>query len=1004
MVVIITYEQCNLEGKRIAMIVGINRYKDKNIQALQGAENDAMELYRKLTDPDISNFEISEGHYLLGEAATFEQIRLAVGDIFWGSGPYDIALFYFSGHAFVDGYGNAYMASYDMIKEEPFLHGINLEELKRIASSAKNISHVVMILDCCYSGLGNVKGNPPELDTPFLDFKEVPKSIIVIASSADDQKSKENIFKHYDGNSHYHGALTFYLLEGLDGKASNDYGIISLVSLTKYLEPLQASRKGIKYYVKFEQISDINIAIAPQKACEYMEKVVEKARTAISDSNQELHTLIDAAMGVSHMLMTFPKNKEVLTLKNKISVALTKYQHAMKAWLLINQASIRRNMLDRPDEFIKLLTLVDDMVFEKIPSLVGTNNESILYLIYDASTQKYEKGKDGIKNFVRYTEQYKIQNIPTISIGKYDDAIKKYDEEIKKDPRQVNAWYGRGNVFFASGNYDEAIKNYNKAIKINPHFVDAWYCKGISLNNLGKYTAAIKCFDNAIEINPYYAEAWQARGDALFESGNYDEAIKNYDKVINTDPFYANAWYSKGIVLYYLRNYDDAISCFDKAIEIDQNYVGAWYTKGDALFESGNYDEAIQCYDKVTEIDSNYIDARGWTNKGNAFYALGNYDKAIELYDRALKKDRKYASAWRNRGLALYKLGNYNDAINNYNKAININPDFVDAWFDKGEASNSLGKYDAAIECYDKAVSIDQNYIDAWHGKGLVLYNLGKYDAAIECYDKAVSIDQNYIDAWHGKGIVLYNLGKYEESIACFDKAINIDRNYAKAWHGKAIALQTLKQFKEALRCADKAIKLDPKDLYSLLVRGYSLQALGKYSEAEQCYNKALDLDPKNINALSDLSLLYSEFLYNYEKALELKRRVLEIDPDNFLAKTNIVENLIKVGRYKEARKYALQVLDESLDTVKQCIIKFLIFTSYLLEGNTTNGTNEFFDYYSKLDKDFKIEEEQWIFRGLIKAINKSSVNVQTRFLLLSLIDLLQGKIDRKKLSFFQEF
>jgi tetratricopeptide (TPR) repeat protein len=181
---------------------------------------------------------------------------------------------------------------------------------------------------------------------------------------------------------------------------------------------------------------------------------------------------------------------------------------------------------------------------------------------------------------------------------------------------------------------------------------------------------------------------------------------------------------------------------------------------------------------------------------------------------------------------------------------------------------------------------------------------------------------------------------------------------------------------------------------------------MGNYSEAEHCYNAALKLNPKDIDALSGLSVLYAEYMDMYDKALQLAHRMLEINPD-FQAKTNIAENLIKVGRYEEGRKYALQVLNETQDTVSQSINRFLISSSYLLENDTTNGAKELakvLGYYKNLNEDFKVEEEQWSFRGLINVISKSNTNLQTKFLLLTLIDLIHGKIDRNRLSFFHAF
>jgi hypothetical protein len=63
---------------------------------------------------------------------------------------------------------------------------------------------------------------------------------IVLASSEANQKSREKEdYKHYkhNGGPHYHGIFTYYLIEGLDGKAADkETGIINIENLQKYVE------------------------------------------------------------------------------------------------------------------------------------------------------------------------------------------------------------------------------------------------------------------------------------------------------------------------------------------------------------------------------------------------------------------------------------------------------------------------------------------------------------------------------------------------------------------------------------------------------------------------------------------------------------------------------------------------------------------------------------------------------------------------------------------------
>src|SRR5437879_4646271 len=115
-----------LTGNRLAIIIGINKYLDPKIAKLPGAEYDAQEMYERLKDQNVGNF--NQCRQLVGEQATCVEIRKAINDAFWKTDFYDLVLFYFSGHGFVDSYNDGYIAPYDMSLDEPYTLGINMGE------------------------------------------------------------------------------------------------------------------------------------------------------------------------------------------------------------------------------------------------------------------------------------------------------------------------------------------------------------------------------------------------------------------------------------------------------------------------------------------------------------------------------------------------------------------------------------------------------------------------------------------------------------------------------------------------------------------------------------------------------------------------------------------------------------------------------------------------------------------------------------------------------------
>jgi hypothetical protein len=132
-----------------------------------------------------------------------------------------------------------------------------------------------------------------------------------------------------------------------------------------------------------------------------------------------------------------------------------------------------------------------------------------------------------------------------------------------------------------------------------------------------------------------------------------------------------------------------------------------------------------------------------------------------------------------------------------------------------------------------------------------------------------------------------------------------------------------------------------------------------------------------------------------------MKEELLDID-SRLVKKIDYAEALIKVGDYKEGRKHALDAAEQTENKMEEIIGGFLILLSYLLEGNTAKANlflSEFIQKYGQTD--LRIEERKWPFNGLVNFINNTHALLEKKFILFTIIDTLQGKIDKQKLSIF---
>jgi hypothetical protein len=353
-----------------AIIIGINDYKDASVPQLNGAVNDASDIFDRLSDPEIGGYQIPAEHKLIGADATCNRIRKAISDVFYKTDfSSDLAIFYFSGHGIEDSYREGYLVPYDMTLENPFVQGIRMNELRQVMTNSVRMGHVkaaIAILDCCYSGIAtkNTKGFvKPKIS--FCDhFKDGTdascEGMAVLASSGEEETSKELEFINHDdgGPSHAHGLFTSILIEALDGNASDEYGRICLPSLNDYLAMKLQEKGAQKSYLTVEQINKLGsweIAKCPQKRNQKMLQLLEEAQESYKTGNPTC--IVIAAANTANILQMSPKHKDAESLKELIEYYINVNQEKTNVWLVENELLVCPKIPILFDEFSKLAGL-----------------------------------------------------------------------------------------------------------------------------------------------------------------------------------------------------------------------------------------------------------------------------------------------------------------------------------------------------------------------------------------------------------------------------------------------------------------------------------------------------------------------------------------------------------------------------------------------------------------------------------------------------------------------
>jgi tetratricopeptide (TPR) repeat protein len=84
----------------------------------------------------------------------------------------------------------------------------------------------------------------------------------------------------------------------------------------------------------------------------------------------------------------------------------------------------------------------------------------------------------------------------------HDLRIKGCSLLLQRNPKDVVAYYNRGDAYGLKGELDRAISDYTKAIELNPNYAPAYNGRGRAYTSKGDYAHAVADVTRASELTP----------------------------------------------------------------------------------------------------------------------------------------------------------------------------------------------------------------------------------------------------------------------------------------------------------------------------------------------------------------------------------------------------------------------------------------------------------------------------------------------------------------------
>ena len=225
-------------GNIWAAVIGINHYQ--NTRNLKYSVNDAkafkkyLESYLDIPDRNI--------FFLIDQQATRNNIQSLLGTKLKRKvAKDDTVIIFYAGHGAVetdpsnpDGDGfEKYLLPYDANLDDLYMSAISMNDVKTIFQRLRS-DRLIFIADTCYSGASGGRTilatkTRANLSDKFFDRISRGRGRVIISSCSANEISKED-------DRLKHGVFSYYLLEGLKGKADNDSdGVITVSELFSFL-------------------------------------------------------------------------------------------------------------------------------------------------------------------------------------------------------------------------------------------------------------------------------------------------------------------------------------------------------------------------------------------------------------------------------------------------------------------------------------------------------------------------------------------------------------------------------------------------------------------------------------------------------------------------------------------------------------------------------------------------------------------------------------------------
>jgi tetratricopeptide (TPR) repeat protein len=246
-------------------------------------------------------------------------------------------------------------------------------------------------------------------------------------------------------------------------------------------------------------------------------------------------------------------------------------------------------------------------------------------------------------------------------------------------------------------------------------------------------------------------------------------------------------------------------------------------------------------------------------------------------------------------------------------------------------------KYDKSEELLKEIVNLEPNSSENWLMYGNFLSQEGKNDEAKKAYLKAIELDSENIDAYYQLAVLVSS--NTEEAVKYFKKILEVDSSYkADVYYNIGVIYSMAKNEKKMLEYINMAIKENPKFIKPYYFLAFYYESKDDILKAIDMYKKILEIEPDNLEIVTKLVQIYVNNK-NYDEAEKILKNFINYDSNNKKALWYLSLLSESKGDFESARNY-LSKIDDWQDDLDM-VLKMSYYNVMLSDMKKTIGILE---------------------------------------------------------------